>query len=277
MKTSASNDSCFDGLAFLSKILPSSGHYFVATLVKSSSGRAYFRHHLADSPAHAHVLAQALDQGCGNVYHACASYREPFVMVDVPDPKTGQTVQKKRERIQENVLLCRAFWIDLDVEAGNRASTSRSGRPSRASSRSSGRPGSRCRWSSRRATACTSTGRCRPTCRRPSGSRPHATSRSSLPRSAQAGPEPHGGPGVRAPPGGHIQQEGPGEPAARYARARRARVPVRGLLYARRRRVPKVLNHTVDGEETIHKWSSGYKGYSRAETAQKIIQVKPMI
>lgn len=32
----------------------------------------------------------------------------------VPDKKTGE--EKKRERVQDNVLLCRAFWIDLDVK-----------------------------------------------------------------------------------------------------------------------------------------------------------------
>lgn len=35
----------------------------------------------------------------------------------------------------------------------------------------------------------------------------------------------------------------------------------------------QLLYHTVEKEEVIHRWSSGYAGYSESETAQKIIQI----
>ena len=38
----------------------------------------------------------------------------------------------------------------------------------------------------------------------------------------------------------------------------------------------QLLNKTIEGETVIHAWSSGYKGYNRAETDAKIAQVKGM-
>jgi len=99
-----------DTLAFFSKILPSRGHYFVATL-QQGKDRPWFRHYLCDSREQAAEMALRLDTSGENVYYACNSFREPFVMV--PDKATGEP--KKRERIQDNVLLARSFWMDLDV------------------------------------------------------------------------------------------------------------------------------------------------------------------
>jgi hypothetical protein len=58
-------------------------------------------------------MALHLDAAGENVYYACSSFREPFITV--PDKKTGEP--KKRERVQDNVLLVRSFWLDLDVGA----------------------------------------------------------------------------------------------------------------------------------------------------------------
>lgn len=99
-----------DCSAFLAKILPSSGVYFVATLHELADGRPYFKHAACESPQHAAYVATQLDQQGQKVYHACASYREPFVTETLP---SGET--KQRQRVQKNVMSVRSFWLDLDV------------------------------------------------------------------------------------------------------------------------------------------------------------------
>lgn len=100
-----------DTLTFLRKILPSRGYYFVATL-QPGKERPWFRHFSCDTREEAAARATALDSACENVYYACSSYREPFILET--DPKTGE--EKKRVRVQDNVLMVRSFWIDLDVK-----------------------------------------------------------------------------------------------------------------------------------------------------------------
>lgn len=99
-----------DTISFLRKILPSRGNYFVATLQQGKE-RPWFRHFHCETREEAAARAVALDSSCENVYYACSSYREPFIMV-----KNKQGEEKKRERVQDNVLLVRSFWIDLDVK-----------------------------------------------------------------------------------------------------------------------------------------------------------------
>lgn len=105
---------------FLTKILPPTGHFFIATLQQGAE-RPYFKHALCESPAHAAQMALHLDAQGEQVYHACAAYREPSIDVDWTDPKTGVTTTKKRQRVQKNVQSVRAFWLDLDVEPDNPA------------------------------------------------------------------------------------------------------------------------------------------------------------
>lgn len=100
-----------DTLTFLRKILPSRGHYFVATLQQGKE-RPWFRHFGCDTREEAAQRAMLLDASCENVYYACSSYREPFIIVK--DPKTGE--DKQRQRVHDNVLLVRSFWLDLDVK-----------------------------------------------------------------------------------------------------------------------------------------------------------------
>lgn len=100
-----------DTLTFLRKILPSRGHYFVATLQQGKE-RPWFRHFGCDTREEAAQRAMLLDASCENVYYACSSYREPFIIVK--DSKTGE--DKQRQRVHDNVLLVRSFWLDLDVK-----------------------------------------------------------------------------------------------------------------------------------------------------------------
>lgn len=108
-----------DTLTFLKKVLPSRGHYFVATL-HTGKERPYFKHFHCDTVEEAAARALALDQGGENVYHACSSFREAEITVERKDPKTGELVQRRQQRVQDNVLLCKAFWLDLDVGEGAR-------------------------------------------------------------------------------------------------------------------------------------------------------------
>lgn len=98
---------------FLSKVLPTQGHYFIA-VVRPEGG---FTHFCVDSIAEASALARKFDLEGATVYHACASYRSSFVETVARDPQTGEEVRKRRQRVQENVAFLKSFWLDIDVGA----------------------------------------------------------------------------------------------------------------------------------------------------------------
>lgn len=98
-----------DTLEFFRAVLPETGPYYLA----------YFK---GDTPYPYHVLYPSLETlaekalsldapGTNAVYHACASYKEAYVLL--PDPKKpGET--KKFYRVPENLGRMKAFWADID-------------------------------------------------------------------------------------------------------------------------------------------------------------------
>ncbi len=89
-------------LDFFSTILPSEGTYYLALLddnTKKVAHKAY-----SDLPTLAKAV-EAYDKIPNiSVYHACASFKEPYVVVD----------GKKKYRIDENCFKAKAFWLDID-------------------------------------------------------------------------------------------------------------------------------------------------------------------
>jgi len=94
-------------LAFLRRILPATGLYIVARLVNGS-----WRHQVCESLEEAAQYTAAFDAQGVPTYHACAAYREHFVMGE----KNGKPV--KQVRTHKNVRALKAFWMDLDVKPG---------------------------------------------------------------------------------------------------------------------------------------------------------------
>lgn len=94
-----------DTVAFLSAILPSKGLYIAARL--TSKG---FRNQVVDSIEELAQYVLAYDSQGVAAYHACAAYREPFVM----GVKDGQPI--KQTRTHKNVRALRSFFMDLDVK-----------------------------------------------------------------------------------------------------------------------------------------------------------------
>lgn len=94
-------------LDFLQKILPASGTHY---LVLFPAGEKYKLHKAFDS---LEEMAEAAARFNANprysaVYHACASFNEPFVEVE----KNGKQV--KKYRISTNWQGAKAFWVDID-------------------------------------------------------------------------------------------------------------------------------------------------------------------
>ncbi|TDN70486.1 DUF927 domain-containing protein [Paraburkholderia sp. BL10I2N1] len=98
-----------DTLEFFRAILPETGPYYLA----------YFK---GETPYPYHVLYPTLEvlaekaleldaPGTNAVYHACASYREAYVML--PDPKKPGEL-KKCWRVAENLGRMKSFWVDID-------------------------------------------------------------------------------------------------------------------------------------------------------------------
>lgn len=92
-----------DTLGFLRAILPAEGIYFLALMQAGRDGIAHKAFNSIDELATAVV---EINKRSGvTVFHACSSYKEPYV----------QAGDKKKYRIAENVKQAKAFWIDLDV------------------------------------------------------------------------------------------------------------------------------------------------------------------
>lgn len=92
-------------LQFLQAILPSEGTHFLATMKAGIPGVTHHPFNTIEDMASA---VDRLDKQPGvTVYHACASYREPFIQVG----------EKKQYRVAANTLSAKAFWVDLDCGA----------------------------------------------------------------------------------------------------------------------------------------------------------------
>lgn len=96
-------------IEFLRRIWPATGLYVVARL--TSKG---FRHTVAESVEEAATVIAQFDASGVATYHACAAYREKEIATVRPNGEVWHQV-----RTHANVRAIRAFWMDLDVEAGN--------------------------------------------------------------------------------------------------------------------------------------------------------------
>jgi hypothetical protein len=94
---------------FLRRIWPSSGLYVIARL----TGKG-FRHTVCETLEEAAVTVAQFDASGVATYHACAAYREREVATTRPNGEVWHQV-----RTHANVRALKAFWMDLDVEAGN--------------------------------------------------------------------------------------------------------------------------------------------------------------
>lgn len=97
-------------LEFLRRILPATGLYIIDRPRGEGKG---FSHQICESLEEAAMYAVNFDAQGATAYHACAAYREPFVM----GVKGGQQI--KQYRVHRNVRALKSFWTDLDIEAGN--------------------------------------------------------------------------------------------------------------------------------------------------------------
>lgn len=100
-----------DTLAFLTKVLPADCIYFLDT-PRSDKG---FKHHAFEDLPTMAARAIALDEAGQTVYFACSGFRERRIEREITTP-TGRE-KKWVARVQANVKLVRAFWLDLDVGA----------------------------------------------------------------------------------------------------------------------------------------------------------------
>jgi hypothetical protein len=93
-----------DTKTFLEAILPTQGLYFLAIMQKGRPGAA---HKSFESIAEmADSIERNKDKENIALYHACASFREPFVI-----DKNG----KKEYRVRRNCAYAKSFWLDIDV------------------------------------------------------------------------------------------------------------------------------------------------------------------
>ena len=97
-------------VAFLRSILPSTGLYVACRLIDGK-----FRNQICESIEE--LAAQVLNYDAQGVaaYHACAAYREPFVL----GMKDGKEI--RQVRTHKNVKSLRSYFMDLDVKPGNPA------------------------------------------------------------------------------------------------------------------------------------------------------------
>lgn len=100
-----------DTLSFLQKILPEGCYYFLDT--PSPTGKGFKHYCFEDLPSLA-ARALQMDAAGMTVYHACAGFREQSIEREVP-VGDGKREVRRVYRVQANVKLVRAFWLDLDV------------------------------------------------------------------------------------------------------------------------------------------------------------------
>jgi hypothetical protein len=90
---------------FLKSILPDEGVYYLVAIKDGKTGHTAF----TDLTKMAAALARFDAMPGVSVYHACASYHEPFV-IGVKDDGS----EKRHYRIPKNQQAAKAFWIDVD-------------------------------------------------------------------------------------------------------------------------------------------------------------------
>jgi hypothetical protein len=94
-------------LKFLRLILPGAGHYVAAIKLKNGGFKpTEFFLTIEDLWA----AIKNADRDGYEVYHACASFKEPH-----NDPPGTPSGQKQFGRSQRNALGAKAFWLDIDV------------------------------------------------------------------------------------------------------------------------------------------------------------------
>jgi hypothetical protein len=94
-----------DTLEFLRAILPEDGVHYTAIFKPGFHAPAHKAFHSLEEMADAIVK---MDAGDWTVYHACGSYKNEFVEVDV------KGTMKKKYRVEQNWNKAKAFWADLD-------------------------------------------------------------------------------------------------------------------------------------------------------------------
>lgn len=98
-----------DTLAFLRAILPDEGQHFLAIFDGKHGAPAHKAFDSLES------MAAAIDHFNKRpelaIYHACAAYREPFI---IGPSKRDPTKEKRYYRVPSNWLRAKAFWIDID-------------------------------------------------------------------------------------------------------------------------------------------------------------------
>jgi hypothetical protein len=92
-------------LEFLRAILPEDGVHYLAIFKPGFHAPAHKAFSSLETMADAIVK---MDAGDWTVYHACGSFKEEFVEVDV------KGTMKKKYRVEQNWNRAKAFWVDLD-------------------------------------------------------------------------------------------------------------------------------------------------------------------
>jgi len=105
-----------DTIDFFAKILPRSGiYYLVLTTAQTDHNGKSFKVHVPFSDLE--EMADAVRKLDGSpkysaVYHACGSYKQPFIETGEINENTGK--RKRKYRVPENRAKARSFWLDID-------------------------------------------------------------------------------------------------------------------------------------------------------------------
>lgn len=94
-------------LEFFQATLPAEGTYFLALFRPGNAAPAHKAFNSIEAMAEAVARIEQTNP-TWSVYHACATYKQPFVEVEVK----GET--KKKYRIKENWDKAKSFWCDID-------------------------------------------------------------------------------------------------------------------------------------------------------------------
>lgn len=100
-----------DTLSFLRRVA-GSGLIMLAIRVPSEGGGFYWKHFAYESAEEAAEAALAFDAKQFAVYHACATYRQPYI------EETVNGEAKRRYRTRANVSKVKSLWLDLDCGPG---------------------------------------------------------------------------------------------------------------------------------------------------------------
>lgn len=98
-----------DTQSFLSHILPEQGFKFV--VMREAADKPWI-HKPARSIEEVAAIARRADAAGRAVYHACASFKEPFVLSATKKYEDGSP--KREYRKHENAGWAKALWLDLD-------------------------------------------------------------------------------------------------------------------------------------------------------------------